>query len=59
MTNPHAALQPVLHQLDHLLDASTFPDARSRGAAMSHSELIDYLDAELTSIVEENTVTSS
>ena len=56
MTNPHAALQPVLHQLDHLLDASTFPSARARGANMTHAELIDYLDAELTGITDENTV---
>ena len=59
VTNPHAALQPVLHQLDHLLDASTFPSARARGANMTHAELIDYLDDELTSIIDENTVNSS
>jgi hypothetical protein len=59
VTNPNAALQPVLHQLDQLLDASSFPDARSRGAAIGHSELIDYLNAELTSVIDENTVDSS
>ena len=59
LTNPHAGLQAVLDQLDHLLDASTFPSARAQGASMTHAELIDYLDAELTGIVEENTVNPS
>ena len=59
VTNPPSAVQAVLHQLDHLLDASTFPGARARGVNMTHAELIDYLDAELTSITDESTVNSS
>jgi hypothetical protein len=59
LTNPNAALQPILHQLDHLLDADTFPSARARSANMTHAELIDYLDAELTSIADGSMVSSS
>ena len=59
VARPNAALQPVLHQLDHLLDADTFPSARARGASMTHDELIDYLDAELISITDGSMVSSS
>jgi hypothetical protein len=56
---PLPSLQSALAQLDQLLDASSFPIARRRGAAMSFAELADHVDEELTRIIDENTVNSS
>ena len=56
---PLPFLQSTLEQLDQLLDASGSADARSRGATMTSTELTEYLDDELTKIIDENTVNSS
>jgi predicted ATPase len=50
---PLPSLQPALAQLDQLVDTSSFPDARSRGATMTSAELIDYLVDVLGSVADE------
>ena len=50
---PLPMLQPALAQLDQLIDTSTLPHARSRGATMTSAELIDYLNGVLSEVADD------
>ena len=52
-------LQPTLEQLDQLLDTSRYPAERARGAAMTPTELTEFLDDELTSIIGDDIADSA
>ena len=52
-------IRPTLEELDQLLGTSGAPEARSRGAAMTPTELAEHLDGELTKIIDEKTAGSS
>ena len=58
LPTPYPLIQSTVDELHQRLGKG-FPDARSRGAAMTPTELTDHLDAELTEIIDENTVNSS
>ena len=59
LTIPYPAIESTLEELHQLLDARDGPEARSRGAAMTPTELAEHLDDELTTIIDENTNESS
>ena len=59
LPTPYPLIQSTVDELHQLLNANGVPDARSRGATMTPTELTEYLDEELTEIIDEDAVNSS
>ena len=59
LSTPYPGIRSTLEELHQLLDTRGDPEARSRGAAMTPTELAEHLDDELTTIIDENTNESS
>ena len=59
LPTPYPAIRSTLEELHQLLGTHGGPEARSRGAAMTPTELAEHLDDELTKIIDENTADSS